>query len=626
LKSPEYARELQKLQDEVGTFDNDVAMRIIKEELGRDANELFEFDPVLPIASASIGQVYRARLRSNNMTVAVKVQRPDARQYAAIDMFILRKIARSLRRIFKLRTDLVGIIDVFGSQLFQEMNYVQEAKNCLRFKDLYGHIPGIYVPFSYLNMTTHRVLVMEFVDGVKGPWTSGSERMLTLGLQCSVLQLLGTGYFHSDPHRGNLLQSPKGELVYLDFGMMAEVPAEQRYALFGTVLGLVNKDFPLVINSLKKLDFFPPETNEKEVVNALTTALMDSTQEGEASTLNFTRLNANINKISYKLPFRLPPFYSFIIRTLTILEGLALNVDPSFRLVRGAYPFIAKQILSDPSPQLVELLKSVLIDPSNGKIRWDKLEQFVSIASNADAAVAGDFSALKVAQNRSDIIRAVTGTQLEGNFTFDVTMQIMNFIFSDNGNFLLDPLVDEVVDTIDSLGLSAIALTSLMTNGFIPAPDEKPDRQRVERFFNLLRMLVSSDDASEAEKLRHAKERAHDGDSASRSRSTATSIVSLGGVGAALDVSRAPPVRSMKKLFDLASNVIKSDRAAQLQPMLLRSAGLARQVAGKLAEKNTRRLVRKVMNPGIVEATVPIIGRALDFILAPQRPSKSSKR
>ena len=343
IKSPEYIRELTKLQDEVGTFDNEQAMQIIREELGKEPSDVYIFDPILPIASASIGQVYRAKLIATNQTVAVKVQRPDAIEHAALDMYILRKGASFLKKRFKLRSDLVGIVDIFGSQLFKELDYVQEAKNCLKFKSMYGDIPNIYVPEAYLNLTRTRVLTMEFVDGVKGPWTEGGERMLTLGLQCSVLQLLGTGYFHSDPHRGNLLQSSKGELVYLDFGMMSEVPAGQRFALIGTVIGLVNKDIKLVIQNLKKLDFFPPETDEKLVVSALTSAVMNATEDGEGSTLNFTKLSKNIDGISNILPFRLPPFYSFIIRTLTILEGLALYVDPSFRLIRGAVSYIFRQ-------------------------------------------------------------------------------------------------------------------------------------------------------------------------------------------------------------------------------------------------------------------------------------------
>ena len=340
------------------------------------------------MASASIGQVYKAKLKENNKTYAVKIQRPDILSTVKIDMFIIRKVAGYLRKRFKLRSDLVGIADEFGCQLFDELNYTQEALNAIKFKQLYGRIKGIYVPDVRLEHTSQRVLTMEFVEGVKGPWSTGGERMLTIGLQCSVLQLLESGFFHADPHRGNLLQTPSGDLAYLDFGMMSSVSAKDRYALIGAVLGLVNKDLSLVVFNLKKLNFFPPETDVDVVVEALSSALANSTTKDQVSSLNFTQLNQNVMSISFLLPIRLPPFYTLIIRTLTILEGLALYVDPSFRLIRGAYPFIAKQLLSSDAPELGKLLQAVIVN-KEGRIRWMKLEQFISIASNADAAIDG---------------------------------------------------------------------------------------------------------------------------------------------------------------------------------------------------------------------------------------------
>lgn len=143
----------------------------------------------------------------------------------------------------------------------------------------------------------------------------------------------------------------------------------------------------MVITNMKELEFFPPETDTNAVVNALTNALLNSTEGGSASSLNFTRLNQNLEGISDKLPVRLPPFYTLIIRSLTILEGLAVFVDPSFRLIRGAYPFIARQILTNPSPEMNRLLQSLIVT-TEGRIRWDKLEQFISISANADAAVS----------------------------------------------------------------------------------------------------------------------------------------------------------------------------------------------------------------------------------------------
>ena len=213
-----YVTELQKLQDEVGPFNNDQAFAIMRDAWRQDPFELFDFESTLPIASASIGQVYKAKMKGTDCVVAIKVQRPEALSSAALDMFILRKFAAFIKSWKKFRSDLVGSADQFGSQLFLELNYNQEALNCLRFKELYGDIEGIYVPTAYVNLTTQRVLVMEFVEGQKGPWKTGGEKMLTVGLRCSVKQVLDTGFFHSDPHRGNLLQTDDGKLAYLDFG------------------------------------------------------------------------------------------------------------------------------------------------------------------------------------------------------------------------------------------------------------------------------------------------------------------------------------------------------------------------------------------------------------------------
>jgi len=212
-------------------------------------------------------------------------------------------------------------------------------------------------------------------------------------------------------------------------------------------LGMVNKDFELIVNNLRKLDFFPSTSDERVMAEALTMAVMNSMDNGEGASLNFTRLNKNIQEASGKLPFRLPPFYTLIVRTLTILEGLALNVDPSFRLIRGAYPFIMKQILEDPSPQMIDLLGAVLLHPGGG-IKWDKLEQFISIASSADSAIKGNFQAMKQGQDRSDILKALSGAKNNGNVTFSVALDILDFLLSDSGQFLQEPLINDVVEIL----------------------------------------------------------------------------------------------------------------------------------------------------------------------------------
>lgn len=436
------------------------------------------------------------------------------------------------------------------------------------------------MPNVYLNYTSQRVLTMEFVEGTKGPWATGGEKMLTLGLQCSVLQLLDRGFFHADPHRGNLLQTPDGKLAYLDFGMMAQISAEKRYALIGAALGLVNKEVGLVIRNLKTLEFFPPDTNTDVIITALDAAIANATDNGQGSTLNFTRLNENLQTIQNLLPFRLPPFYTLIVRTLTILEGLALYVDPSFKLIKGAYPFIAKQLLTSPSAELQELLRTVILN-EQGRIRWQRLEQFISISSNADRAISGDFSALKSAQERSDVIKAFKGQQEESNFTLEVSTQMIDFILSDKGTFLREPLVDEIVETIDALGLTASSALSIGSNGLFPIPSEAPDRQRVEQFFSLVKLFLSS----------KAKGPGDTSTSLALARPLSPSVVST--LSSSLD--------------DLLN------ARTQIPPALLKGISvLGTQVLSRLSEKGARRLMRRVLDPERIEGTFPLLGRLLD--------------
>ena len=133
---------------------------------------------------------------------ALQVQRPDARRSAALDMFVLRELARLVRRMKGLRSDLVAIADEFGAQLFEELDYETEAANCRRFGQLYGGVPGILVPSVDERLTTPRVLVQEWVDGEKGPWAEGGDAMLAIGLQCSVLQVLSTRASRAPTLRG----------------------------------------------------------------------------------------------------------------------------------------------------------------------------------------------------------------------------------------------------------------------------------------------------------------------------------------------------------------------------------------------------------------------------------------
>jgi predicted unusual protein kinase regulating ubiquinone biosynthesis (AarF/ABC1/UbiB family) len=230
---------------------------------------LFEFyNGAQSVASASIGQVYKARIRTGaqleaaigieaarqwgGRMIAIKVQRPDVEESASLDMYLLRRTALWLSKVRG--GELTQIADAFGMQLFGELDYVREADNCERFRALYDDWNDIQVPSACFPLTRRRVLVMDWIDGKKGPW-SGQEgiELVRTGLRCCVDQLMTTGLFHSDPHRGNLLKTTDGKLAFIDFGMMADINEEERYGLFGLVIGLQNKDLPLITENLLKV-------------------------------------------------------------------------------------------------------------------------------------------------------------------------------------------------------------------------------------------------------------------------------------------------------------------------------------------------------------------------------------
>jgi len=518
IKNKIWAEELGKLVDAVGSFSDFQAMTIIRSELkdivprmeaSKDgkwkesfkkrkglansklenivANDpvlsLFEFDnDHKAVASASIGQVYKAKIRRGpqleaalgkemamkwgGKTIAIKVQRPDVASSVSLDMYLLRRTATWLS---KMRGgDILGIADQFGMQLFGELDYEREADNCLRFRNLYGRDwdDKIMVPDVCTSLTRKRVLVMEWVDGQKGPW-DGEEgiEIVRLGLKCSVDQLMTTGLFHADPHRGNLLRTPDGQLAFLDFGMMADIDEEDRYGLFGLCIGLQNKDLPLVTENLLKLGFLDDTAQLDELIPRLRSALKNSTGgSGKASDVNFAKLQAELDAISREnlLQFSTPPFFTVIIRSLTILEGVALSVDPRFRLVRGSYPYLLRSLLvpeaDDRTPMaLQKLLIRLLTVKGEGKeIEWERLRDLLRLAQKARSKY-----------NPAD------GDEKDGEDSANLSRQTIELFFkfltSKTGLFLKRPLVHELAEAIDGMASIGEANIFRVTNGLLPS-------------------------------------------------------------------------------------------------------------------------------------------------------------
>ncbi|CAI5480428.1 unnamed protein product [Closterium sp. Yama58-4] len=382
LCPPAYLDELALLQDALPTFPDAEAFACIEGELGRPMEAMFESISPSPIAAASLGQVYKARLIGGT-EVAVKVQRPGITTAIGLDFLLIRGLCSLIDKyVDSLTTSSVALLDEFADRVYQELNYVQEARNARRFRQLYGNQNGVYVPQIVWRNTSCRVLCMEWVDGVKLSDAASMRQnnldvidLVDIGIQCSLRQLLEFGYFHADPHPGNLLAMSDGRLAFLDFGMMSETPPRARFAIIGHVVHLVNRDYEAMARDYYELDFLDPSVDVAPIVPALR-GFFDDVLQATVSELNFKTIVDGLGAVLYQYPFNVPAYYALILRSLTVLEGLALYSDPNFKVLAAAYPYMAKRLLTDPNPYLRDALIELLF--KDGVFRWSRLENLLA--------------------------------------------------------------------------------------------------------------------------------------------------------------------------------------------------------------------------------------------------------
>ncbi|OUL18486.1 hypothetical protein BV378_36010 [Nostoc sp. RF31YmG] len=431
LVPPTFLEELTKLQDQLPPFPNEIAYQFIEEELGAPPEEIYSELSPEPIAAASLGQVYKGKLKTGE-EVAVKVQRPDLREGITIDLYILRRLAGWAKKTFKrVRSDLVGILDELGDRIFEEMDYIHEGENAERFFQLYGHMKDVYVPKIYWEYTNRRVLTMEWINGIKLTQTAeinakgiDARYLIEVGVQCSLRQLLEHGFFHADPHPGNLLATLDGKLAYLDFGMMSEIQPPQRYGLIEAIVHVVNRDFEGLAKDYVKLDFLSPETDLTPIIPAFAKVFAEA-QGASVAELNIKSITDELSALMYEYPFRVPPYYALIIRSLVTLEGIAIYIDPNFKVLSEAYPYVAKRLLTDPAPALRASLQDLLF--KEGKFRWNRLENLLRNA--------------------------------RGNEDYDLNLVVnqgVDFLASERGSFIRDKLVDEFINGINALGKNVL--------------------------------------------------------------------------------------------------------------------------------------------------------------------------
>ena len=386
----DFLDELIKLQDQLPAFEQKIAYQIIETDLGRSIAEIYQEISPQPVAAASLGQVYRGRLYSGE-EVAIKVQRPNLRPTLTLDLYLMRWAAGWLAPWLPLNLghDLTLIVDEFGTKLFEEIDYLNEGRNAEKFATNFRNDRKVKVPAIYWRYTNTHVLTLEWIDGFKLTDTQrikaaglDTDTLIDVGVSSGLQQLLEHGFFHADPHPGNLFAMSDGRMAYIDFGMMDQLEETTKETLVDAIVHLVNKDYLDLAEDFVKLGFLTPNTDIRPIVPALEAVLGDAIGKNVGD-FNFKSITDSFSELMYEYPFRVPAKFALIIRSLVTQEGIALSLNPNFKIVEVAYPYVARRLLTGETPHLRRRLLNVLF--KDGKFQWQRLEDLIAIARADDS-------------------------------------------------------------------------------------------------------------------------------------------------------------------------------------------------------------------------------------------------
>ncbi|MBD2694903.1 ABC1 kinase family protein [Anabaena catenula] len=389
----EYVEELSKLQDRVPAFSYEQVEAIIEQEVGKKIPELFQsFEPI-PLAAASLGQVHKAVLHTGE-SVVVKVQRPGLKKLFEIDLQILKGIARYFQGHPKWGRgrDWMGIYEECCRILWEEIDYLNEGRNADTFRRNFRAYDWVKVPRVYWRYTTSRIITLEYVPGIKVSQyealeAAGVDRkaIARYGAQAYLHQLLNNGFFHADPHPGNLAVSPDGALIFYDFGMMGRIKSNVREGLMETLFGIAQKDGDRVVQSLIDLGAIAP-TDDMGPVRRSVQYMLDNFMDKPFENQSVAAISEDLYQIAYDQPFRFPATFTFVMRAFSTLEGVGKGLDPEFNFMEVAQPYAMQLItdnnssegnsfLNELSRQAVQVSSTALGLPRRLEDTLDKLER-----------------------------------------------------------------------------------------------------------------------------------------------------------------------------------------------------------------------------------------------------------
>mmetsp|Transcript_4229 Transcript_4229/g.8564 ORF Transcript_4229/g.8564 Transcript_4229/m.8564 type:complete len:857 (+) Transcript_4229:169-2739(+) len=394
LLQPSYVLGLTKLQDAVPPFPSKDAFDIMEEQFRAPVDEVFSKITPEPIASASLGQVYKATLRETGEDVAVKIQRPRSVEKIALDMHLVRTVSGPLKSIFNLNTDLVGTVDNWGVGFVDELDYQKESENAKVFNQAIKTTTlsdVVFAPDPIDKYSTRSILTTTWIDGERLDKSSKDDvsTLCSVAMNTYLSMMLELGVLHCDPHPGNLLRTPEGKLCILDWGLVSSLDPDLQITMIEHVAHLTSGDYAEVPQDLVKLGFVPPQMVEKmkeaNIVETLADIYGTWSLGGGANRIDVNSVVNDIRgltKAGEGSIFQVPPYFFYIGKAFSVLEGIGLTNDDNYSVINACLPYISQRLIADKSERMSGALDSFVFgDQKNSDDRIINIDRFEQLAS-----------------------------------------------------------------------------------------------------------------------------------------------------------------------------------------------------------------------------------------------------
>jgi ubiquinone biosynthesis protein len=376
---PEYARELEKLQDRTPCIPFDEIRNVIEEELGQEIGEVFSSIDEEPVASASIAQVHRAVLREDGSIVAVKVLKPGTRRLIQTDLNIIRLLAKLAQNHFPelMRYRPVELVQEFTEVLLGELDFLREANTIERFSRFFkkDNVDFVHIPKVYREHTTESVLVMEYINGIKISDIEALERegldrkaIAYNGARMTLKEIFEFGFYHADPHPGNIFVLPGNVVAPVDFGITGYVDNEDVRVIGNILLGLIERDAERLIRFLKRYRFIPEDGDERRMKIDLYD-IIDRVNNAPLSQIDVPSSLQALFLFSRKYRLSLPSEYFLIFKTLLEVDGLGRKLCPDFNVTEVARPYVGKWFVDQYNPVRYLREMSYVLDDMSHLVR-----------------------------------------------------------------------------------------------------------------------------------------------------------------------------------------------------------------------------------------------------------------